>query len=192
MSWSKANKWDTDIARTFASGVASVGGYCGPAVVAWIAAVWNHSKGRGYDYQTRLRDKSLFADGPRAFIGHSDVPGWQTSLNAILKRETNNELKLSDETHYRYGAIHGELEEHDMPIIIRMMGPQFIGSLHYVTLYKSQKEVRDWSFDRIQFYWQDNGVYGKLNGGNRGLYTTDWRKVGQSMFVYGAKRVRKA
>lgn len=192
MGWSRANTWDTDRAKSIAQEIADVGGYCGPAVVAWIAAVWNLDKGRSYDYTTRLKDKSLFPNGPRNFFRGGDIPKWQTSLNAILKRETHDDLQLSDDTYYRYGTIHDELEDHDMPIIIRMKGRAFVDQLHYVTLYKSEKNVRDWKTDLIQFYWQDNGVYGRDDKGNSGLYKDNWRNVGTGFFTFGAKRVVKA
>ena len=181
MGWSKANKWCTSTARSLANNVADLTGYCGPAVVAWIAAVWERSKGRSYDYETRLADKDLFPDGPKTF----------TTLSRWLKRETHGDLKLgSFYMPARYGTLHDRLEEFDMPIVIRMY-PDDIG-LHYVTLYKSYKQVRKWKFDRIKFYWQDNGVYGEKNGGNPGLYGTDYRAVGESAFLYGAKRVTRA
>ena len=46
-------------------------------------------------------------------------------------------------------------------------------------------------FDEIQFFWQDNGLYGGENGGNPGLYKTAWRGIGWSEFVWGARRVLK-
>ena len=76
-----------------------------------------------------------------------------------------------------------------MPIVIRMY-PDKIG-LHYVTLYKSHKRVRKLKFDLMKFYWQDNGVYGDKDRGNPGLYATDYRAVGESFFLYGAKRVTR-
>jgi hypothetical protein len=45
------------------------------------------------------------------------------------------------------------------------------------------------AFDRIRFYWQDNGAYGDENDGNPGLYRTHWKDVGESIFVWGAERV---
>lgn len=198
MSWSKADLWDEQNAKDIARQIASIKGlYCGPATVGWIAAVWNASKGRNYDYMRCLRDKDLFPDGPRAFKSNADLPGfdfYQSSLNEILKRETKGDLHLSDVTHYRYGTIHSKLESHDMPIIIRMKPAGLRDGLHYVTLYKSKKKNRrPLKFDRIQFYRQDNGVYGTRNGGNPGLYKTPWRNVGPTGgFTFGAKRVVKS
>ena len=200
MSWAKADGWCTDRARSIASDIANIDGlFCGPAVVGWIAAVWNlEFKGRSYDYMDRLSDKGLFPDGPRNFFGGGDLPGWQTSVNAILERETQGDLGLGDDTHYKYGTIHDKLEGPailpkdkfpDIPMIVRMKGPQFIDQLHYVALYKSEKKVVDWACDKIQFYWQDNGFYGANDGGNSGLYKSDWRSVCLNGFVFGSKKV---
>jgi len=191
MSTSIANLWNTEYSKDAARKIASISGlYCGPAVVGWIAAVWNHHKGRPYDYMARLRDKHLFPDGPRDFTGKSDLPEFQNSLKSILLRETHNELTFDSDTYRRYGELHGKLEEYDMPIVIRMKAKHFTNGLHYVTLYKSEKKERDWKEDQIQFYWQDNGFYGN-DGGNPGLHQTDWRNVGQHIFFWGAKQVRK-
>jgi hypothetical protein len=196
MGWSRANHWCTAGARQLAADIAGINGlFCGPTVVAWVAAVWNLLvKKRAYDFATRLKDKSLFPDGPRNFDGPTPRGSyfglkWQSSLHSILKRETHNELGLSGSTIKQYGTLHDELEKHDMPIVIRMY-PDTI-SLHYVTLYKSQKREKPRAFDRIQFYWQDNGLYGGENEGNEGLYKTAWRDVGKSQFMFGARRVVK-
>lgn len=201
MSTSKANHWCTESARNKASEIAGINGlYCGPTVVGWIAAIWNIDvKGRKYDYVKRLKSKTLFPDGPREFFGKPAVspPGlpFQEGLNEILQRETEGDLKLSSETHYRYGTIHDKLEQYDMPIIIRMY-PDTIG-LHYVTLYKSRKKEVSPSLsnplglDQIMFYWQDNGLYGGMDQSNAGLYNTAWRDVGQSSFAFGSKRIVK-
>jgi hypothetical protein len=200
ISTSKANHWCTDSAREIASQISTINRlYCGPAVVGWIAAVWNIDvKKRQYDYMERLNDKDLFPDGPRAFKSQADLPFvdvFQSSLHTILKRETNNELGLTGDTMYRYGTIHDELEDHDLPIIIRMYPDQ--AGLHYVTLYKSEKKdvrasiTRPIAPDRIKFYWQDNGLYGRRNGGNGALYGTPWKDVQQHTFSFGAQRVKK-
>lgn len=191
MSMSIANVWNTTYSKDVARDIASISGlYCGPAVVGWIAAVWKHHNHQRYDYMSRLNDKRLFPDGPRDFTGKSNLPKFQNSLKSLLLRETNNELTFDGETYRKYGTLHDELEKHDMPIAIRMQAPNFTDGLHYVTLYKSEKKERDWKEDRIQFYWQDNGFYGN-DGGNPGLHQTDWRNVGQHVFFWGAKRVRK-
>jgi hypothetical protein len=193
MPWSIANKWDTAQSKTIAKDIADIAGqnglYCGPAVVIWIAAVWNLSKGRSYDYKARARDLTRFPDGPRRFFGSG--PGFQRSLNDILKQETNNELKLAGTTYWRYSTIHKTLEKYDMPIIIRMLAPNFLDGLHYTTLYKTYYKERSLAVDKIKFYWQDNGVYGRRNGGNPGLYGTSYRNVGYNIFPAGAKRVTK-
>lgn len=189
MGWSKANRWCTSSAGRYASDIAQINKlYCGPTVVGWIAAVWNIDvKNRSYDYLKRLSDKKLFPNGPRKFFGKP--PGFERSLNDILQRETNGELKFSTSMLHKYGSIHEELERRDMPIVICMY-PDSI-SLHYVTLYKAQKKVKSLALDRVQFYWQDNGLYGSLNDGNPGLYKTAWRNIGASGFVWGASRVVK-
>lgn len=184
--WSIANLWNTRKSKQIAREIANIGGYCGPAVVVWIAAVWNLSKGRNYDYKNRL---CLLPDGPRRFFGRG--PGFQRSLNDILKRETNNELKLKGTTYWRYSTIHKRLEDYDMPIIIRMFSPSFIDGLHYTALYKSRYWERRWRVDKIKFYWMDNGVYGRRNAGNPGLYGTGRRNVGYNVFPFGTKRVQK-
>lgn len=186
----EADLWDTRRAKKIAREIAeqSTGNNCGPAVVVWIAAVWNLHKGRSYDYVGRLTNKSLFPDGPRRFTG--SAPGFQSSLNAILKRETNNELKLTA-TYFRYSTIHKRLERYDNPIIIRMWGFEFLDGLHYTALYKTRYRKRRFRVDKIKFYWMDNGNYGRRNGGNPGLYGTGWRNVGINVFPAGAKRVKR-
>jgi len=186
--WSTAYLWNTPKSKQIAREIASIppGFYCGPAVVIWIAAVWNLSKGRNYDYKNRLRS---LPDGPRRFFGKG--PGFQRSLNGILKRETHNELKLKGTTYYRYFTIHDILEKHDMPIIIRMLSQSFTDGLHYTALYKSRYWERRWKVDKIKFYWMDNGVYGRSTAGNPGLYETGRRNVGYNMFTFGIKQVQK-
>lgn len=191
MGWAKANKWCTASARAMASEIAGVNGlYCGPAVVGWIAAVWNIDvKGRPYDYLKRLKDRALFPKGPRKFFGKP--PGFERSLNDILQRETEGDLRLSESMLHKYGSIHSALEKYDRPIIICMY-PDAV-TLHYATLYKSEKKEKSASLrdpialDEIKFYWQDNGLLG--GEGNPGLSSTGWRKVGQSVFTWGASRV---
>ena len=191
MSTSTANLWNSSQSKAIARNIANIPGlYCGPAVVGWIAAVWNLHKGRAYDYMDRLHDESLFPDGPRRFRGSGTI--FEHSLETILRRETRGDLKLSNATHYRYGTIHRKLEQYDMPIIIRMKSRRFQDGLHYTALYKSRKRNRRWRLDKIKFYWMDNGHYGRANGGNPGLYATRWRSVGQSFFFWGSKRVVRA
>ena len=187
MGWAKANIWCTEEARDLADAIARINYlYCGPAVVGWIAAVWNKQvKGRAYDYKGRLQDKKLFPDGPRKFFGKPEK--FQRSLNDILLRETEGELGFSKDMLHKYGTIHDRLEQHDMPIVICLCPDDFV--LHYVTLYKSQKDVVNGGLDRIKFFWQDNGLYGGENDGNPGLYRTGWRSVGESAFTWGAGRV---
>ena len=52
--------------------------------------------------------------------------------------------------------------------------------------YKSHKQVESWALDKIQVFWQDNGLYGRNDGDNPGLYNTDYRAIGESVFAFGA------
>ncbi len=186
MSTAVASVWDSAHAKELAQAVADNTGFCGPAVVVWIAAVWNHSRGRSqYDPIARVLNQQLFPPGPRQFFGR--IAGYQESLDTILRRETNGELRLGQSTFYKYSTIHGELGQYQKPLIVRMY-PDEVG-LHYVTLYRSEKRIVKRGPDRIRFYWQDNGTYGERDGGNDGLYATEWRNVGENRFNWGAKRV---
>jgi hypothetical protein len=190
MGWALAGRWNSPIAKEIAREISTISGlYCGPAAVGWIAAVWNNSQGQPYDYMTRLKDKGLFPNGPRPF--HVDLPGFQTNLSDTLRRETNSELKLASEKLYRYGTIHHAMEQHEMPIIVRMPASKLIDGLHYVTLYSSERCQEQGGSDEIQFYWQDNGLYKGSEGVTTGLSKTAWRRVGMNMFFWGATRVVK-
>lgn len=186
--WAVATVWDSPMAKEIAREISSLGGlYCGPASVGWIAAVWNQQKGRRYDYVKRLKDKQLFPDGPRPFRFY--VPGFQTTLSELLRRETNNELQLSTETYYRYGTIHASLRQFQMPIILRLLAPKLMDGLHYVTLYKSEKQSTSPHKDRIQLYWQDNGMSTNYHERNPGLNKADWISIGSPVPLWGAKQV---
>ena len=203
MAFGIASLWDTSAAKKIAWELADIGSYCGPAVVVWIAAIWNlHKKNRSYDYASVLRDRDRFPDGPRNFdgngpgdlswLGLGDDLRWQKGLSEVLQRETRGDLKLGSNTFYGYGEIHRELKEHEMPVVIRMKGPNFTDSLHYVCLYKSEKKKISGGRDEIQFRWQDNGFYGRTSDpdNNPGLHKTGWRKIGLTgSFKLGAKRV---
>lgn len=183
-----AKPWDSSVAKEIAQEISSLPGlYCGPAAVGWIAAVWNHYKGRPYDYRNRLKNKNLFSDGPRPFTFH--LPGFQTSLNELLLRETKHELQLSNETYYRHSTMHGSLWQFEMPIILRLLAPKLKDGLHYVTVYKSEKQRTSSSQERIQLYWQDNGLFTNRDEGNSGLTRTEWSTIRLQKFVLGAKRV---
>jgi len=190
MSWALAIEWNSPVAKEIARDISTISGlYCGPAAVGWVAAVWNTSMGRPYEYKKRLKDKGLFPDGPRPF--HPDLPGFQTNLSDMLRRETNNEIKLAGEIYYRYSAIHDAMKKYEMPIIIRMLAPELKDGLHYATLYKSEKHHELHKLDQIQFYWQDNGLYKSNDGVGAGLSKTNWRNTGFGFFFWGAKRVVK-
>lgn len=187
MSWAISHEWDTRRAREIAGAISSIPSlYCGPAAVGWIAAVWNDLKGRPYDFSKRLRDKDLFQDGPRPFRGY--IPGFQLSLSDTLKRETNGELALSAETFFSYRAVHETIETFNMPVMIRMPAPRLRDVLHYVTLYRSELRHDAGQIDCVQFYWQDNGLYGGP-ANKTGLNNTGWRSAGYNFFLWGAKRV---
>ena len=188
MGWSKANIWETQHAKDLAREIANTGGIpCGPAVGVWVAAVWNHHKGRtSYDAVARVKAHS---DGARYLRG-GRING-RISVDEIIRRESNRELRLSTSTDFRYSVIHSKLEKYDNPVIIRQWGPvEGKTSVHYVALYKSYLDRRAWyERDKIKFYWQDNGVYGTLNGGNPGLYKTGYWNYSFSVFPWGAARV---
>ena len=100
-----ASLWNSDFAVTAARQIASLSSiYCGPAASAWVGSVWNHSKGRPYDLANRLKDKNLFADGPRMF--HGSVPGFKPSLDYLIRRESAGELVLSRELYFTARSIH--------------------------------------------------------------------------------------
>jgi len=186
MSWASAAEWNTHQAVEIAFNISSLPSvYCGPASIAWIAAVWNQQKGRPYRYIDRLRDKSLFPDGPRLF--HGIVPGFEKSLNDLLIRETEGELRIAREIYFGPRALHGSLIENKMPMIVRMKAPKFRDGLHYVTLYKSERrDARDES-GQLQLHWQDNGLYGGES--SRGLSASSWQSARGSLFFWGAKRI---
>lgn len=153
----QANVWNSSFAKDIAREISALSGvYCGPATVGWIAAVWNFEKGIPYDYRTRLKDKDLFPDGPRAF--RTNVPGFRLNLSDLLRRETQNELQLSQESYYSYSAIHESLIRFEMPVVVRMSAPKFFDGLHYVTVYQSEQKLFGADDLRIQMYWQDNGL----------------------------------
>ena len=152
MSVASAHKWCSPFALSLANRIASgTGVYCGPASIAWIAAVWNDMKGRPYDIFERLNNKKLFPDGPRDF--HHDIPGFQMNLSDLLRRETRNELKLDPRLYFAHSTIHTLLGSSAMPFIIRMPSPRIKDGLHYVTLFRSAPDTL------YDFYWQDNGIY---------------------------------
>ncbi len=180
----EANRWDTRKSKELAREVANRLGYCGPAVVIWIAAVWNDRRGRPFSIDAAANQLS---DGPRRF--HGNWPGTnRRSLNVELGRLTNQELGIKTGYYFRKNTIFHKLEKYDFPIILCLKGPSFLDSLHYTTIYQAKrKEIRYWP-DKVKFYWQDNGLYGKRNGGNPGLYGTGYSLI-RGYFAFGAKRV---
>lgn len=179
--------WDTSVSKQIAADISSMPDlYCGPATVVWIAAVWNNLQGRSYDYKARLKDRKLFADGPRAF--HLKLPAFQKNLNDLLVAETNHELKLSPEIYFKYRSIYEVVETYNLPVIVRMPARKFKNGLHYLTIYKVEVNKNSERRDQIQFYWQDNGVYGD-NPASSGLSKSGWGDVRSNFFFWGACRV---
>ena len=176
-------KWNSAFAIEAARQISSMSSvYCGPATAGWIAAVWNQSKGRPYDLG-RLKDKKLFPDGPRMF--HGRIPGFELSLNDLLQRETNGELKLAHEFFFRVDAIHRLLEERGLPVIIRVKGPNVRNGLHYLVAYRSELHEEGRIQHVLRLYSQDNGLFGM---GNSGLSNVTYNNLSH-LFVWGAKRV---
>jgi hypothetical protein len=177
-----AGRWNTDRSAELAKLISSIPSlYCGPASIGWIAAVWNESKSRRYELKTRLADKNLFSDGPRPF--HRTIPFFQASLNDMLARETDGDLRIANETYLRCEAIHEALQQFEMPLIIRMPGKRIRDGIHYVTLYRSEfKQQSDGSYD-LEFSWQDNGLFGSHTGLSRRIVPKG------SRFYWGAKRI---
>jgi len=108
------------------------------------------------------------------------------SLDDLLLRETNGELKLSRETYFSSRSIHNALGEYKMPVILRVRGKKLKDGLHYLVLYKSALLSNDES-DALEFFWQDNGLLGVHDGMTTGLGSTI-RKASHK-FIWGAKRV---
>jgi hypothetical protein len=177
-----AAKWNSAFAVDAARQISSMSSiYCGPATAVWIAAVWNHSNGKAYDIN-RLKDKTLFPDGPRMY--HGRIPGFQMSLNHLLLRETAGALALSDDSYFRVDTIHRLLKLHEMPVIIRLRGPNLRNGLHYMVAYRSELQGAG-EKETLHLYSQDNGLYGV---GNSGLSKVTFEKMSH-MFIWGAKRI---
>jgi hypothetical protein len=176
-------KWNSAFAIDAARQISSMSSvYCGPATAGWIAAVWSQSKGRQYDLG-RLNDKKLFLDGPRMF--HGRIPGFQLSLDDLLVRETHGELKLAHETYFRVDTIHRLLQDHELPVIIRLQGRNLKNGLHYMVAYRSDMHEVGEKKKNLQLYSQDNGLFGV---GNSGLSKVTFENMSH-VFVWGAKRV---
>jgi hypothetical protein len=183
---SAASLWNTDSAYDVAWRIASLRGvYCGPAAVAWIAAVWNAFNNIPYPYLERLQNKTLFPDGPRAF-SHS-IPGFKIDLEQTLLRETQDALKLSRERVFTYAELHRLLGENNMPIIVRIPTASIRDGLHYVTLFKSV-----FSGTAFRFYWQDNGVFRSDEHIQNGISVSVRKSDGIALFPWGARQVVRA
>ena len=165
--------------------IAALGGiYCGPAAVAWIAAVWNRTQGRRYDVKARLLDKALFPDGPRRFRGR--FPLFQDGLHETLVRETEGELGLSRSTYFRIKSLHRALAEDTLPIVLRMRARTLRAGLHYTVLVESKAAAED--ADKLRLRWMDNGHYGLLDPGHPAYYTSSPRRP-WGIFPWACKRV---
>ncbi len=191
VSTASAPLWVTPRARDLAREIAELSTrgtlYCGPAVVGWIAAVWNEHRRRDYDVPARLTDKRLFPDGPRMMKGKP--PFFRSGLHEVLLRETGGELGLARRACFRYGTVLGRLAASDLPVILRMYTGRPFGQWHYTALCNAERTRRGRAAERATFHWMDNGVYGRRDGGNPALYTTRERRVRPGMFLYGAKAV---
>ncbi len=190
-STATAPLWDTPRARDLARAIAGLSTqgtlYCGPAVVGWVAAVWNEHRGRAYDAARRLTDKRLFPDGPRMMLGKP--PFFRSGLHEVLLRETEGELGLAGRACFRYVTVLERLAESDLPVVLRMYTGRPFGQWHYTALYRAERVKRGRAAQRATFHWMDNGVYGRRDGGNPALFTTRARRVRSGMFLYGAKHV---
>lgn len=175
--------WNSEFARNAARRIASLSGvYCGPAAVAWIAAVWNAKSNLSYDYIGRLKDKQLFPDGPRTFT--RALPGFQTDLDQTLLRETHGALRLSKERYYRYDVIHELNRVSDMPFIVRIPTASIRNGLHYVTLFKCF-----FAGETFTCYWQDNGVYKSDEETQQGISVSKRNAERAAFFPWGARQV---
>ena len=178
--------WNAEGALALARRVERIQGlYCGPAAVAWIAAVWNAQKSRSYDVAKRLCDKTLFPDGPRSF--NHTPPAFQLDLNRVLLRETQGELTLSAKRYHRYDIIHRMIKSTGMPFIVRIPTASLRDGLHYVTLFKMVA-----SGTTYRCYWQDNGVFRSDESMQAGISVSVRSSVRAPFFFWGAKQVERS
>ena len=183
MNSALAAKWNSAFAFDAARQISTMSSlYCGPATAAWIASVWNQSKGRKYDLG-RLKDKKLFPNGPRMF--HGRIPGFQSSLHDLLLRECNGELMLSRQMYFRMDTIHQVLAKNELPVIIRLKGQGIRNGLHYVVAYRSEQFVEPGGHCTYELHRQDNGLFGDHNSGLSKVTL----KSNSHLFVWGAKSV---
>lgn len=183
---STSTLWNSEHAKSIARRIAQLGNvYCGPAAVAWIAAVWNAHAGVTYNFMERLRDKKLFPDGPRS-LSHR-VPGFQLNMDALLQRETQGYLRLSSERYFTYKDIHRLIGSAEMPFIVRVPTSSIRHGLHYVTLFKSI--ATDTTF---RCYWQDNGVFRSDEEMEEGISVSVRSLRRTPFFFWGARQVVKA
>lgn len=178
-----ASLWNSELAFTLARRMATLNHvYCGPASVAWIAAVWNAHAGVTYHAAERLNNKQLFGDGPRAFSHR--VPWFQEDLDQTLRRETNGALGLSSQRHFHYRTIHSLLRSHEMPFVVRIPMASMRHGLHYVTLFKSV--LTDVA---LRCYWQDNGVFRSDEKVQEGISVSNRLLKPAPLFWWGARQV---
>jgi hypothetical protein len=183
---STAALWNSEFAANVARNIASLKGvYCGPAVVAWISAIWNAKAEVPYDYISRLQNKQLFPDGPRSFTHF--VPGFRYNLDRTLQRETHGALRLSQKRMHRYQDIHALIREHEMPFIVRIPTASIRDGLHYVSLFKTI--LTEGSF---RCYWQDNGVFQSDEELQKGISLSVRQVRRPPLFPWGARQVVRA
>ena len=179
----EAALYTSGLADGIACQLAACGGiYCGPTAIAWIAAVWNQAQGRPYDVIARVRDKRLFADGPRLFSGR--LPFFAPGLAETLERETEGELTLSSTTHRRVDALRRVLETDGLPVIVRLACPRLRDGLHYTTLWRCEDAPDGGS----HLTWMDNGLYGMRDPGHPAFYKTRVM-LDRERFWWGCKKV---
>lgn len=182
---SVASLWNAELAFTLARRIAAMNNiYCGPASVAWIAAVWNAQTGTDYHAAERLRDKQFFGDGPRAFAHR--IPGFKQDLDSTLRRETNGSLGLSPQRYFHYRTIHSLLRTNEMPFIVRIPTASMRDGLHYVTLFKTI--LTDTA---LKCYWQDNGVFRSEEELQEGISVAIRPMRPAPFFLWGARQVIK-
>jgi len=116
---------------------------------------------------------------------HGRIPGFQLSLDDLLLRETHGELKLAHETYFRVDTIHRLLKDHELPVIIRLMGSNIRNGLHYMVAYRSDMHEEGEKKKNLQLYHQDNGLFG---AGNSGLSKVTFENMSH-VFIWGSRRV---
>ncbi len=111
------------------------------------------------------------------------LPFFPESLDHVLRRETDGELRLARPTLRRYRSVMRALAGEGMPVIVCVYAGRPFGQWHYVVVHRAEV-----TGERVTFHWMDNGLYGRRDGGNPGLFTTGPRRL-RGLFPWGAKVV---